>query len=479
MTGWLWAMLALPWLAALALVMIGHRWRSLPQALPLVGVFCLCGLLAVGRYVGGGTDAAPERGAWLRLDAIALPFVINLLLVSLGAVCYALGYWRPGRAAHLRAALMLIFIGSMLGTLISSHMVLFLVFWEGMLLSSCLLMAGWGDGPRIGPITLQYFLVTQAASFLLLVGVAWSLTQTGEASRVGLPARLAHTALGHRQWIAAIMFVGFGIKLAIAPLHVWLPDAHSIAPMPVTILLAGAMLSMGAYGMLRFPVAILGAEGMSWAQGPLMALALASQIYGAVLCMAATDVKRLVAYSSVSQMGYVLFGIATLTTEGMAGGIMHVINHGILKALLFMAVGLMMQATGRRQIGQLGGLYATLPVASCALWVGAIALTDVPPFCAFHSERLILTAGLVSAFPWAGYLAFAAPLFTTAYAMRLAARGTLGQAKPDLQIGATALAMRLATAAFALLALIAGLFPAPLYRWAFAASAQLTQTGGW
>ena len=148
MMGWLWAMLALPWSAALALALIGHRWRSLSQALPLAVMLCLCGLLAAGRYVGGGADTSPEQGAWLRLDAIALPFVINLLLVSLGAVCYALGYWRPSRAEHWRAALMLIFIGSMLGTLMSNHLILFLVFWEGMLLASSLLMAGWGDGPR-------------------------------------------------------------------------------------------------------------------------------------------------------------------------------------------------------------------------------------------------------------------------------------------------------------------------------------------
>ena len=237
------------------------------------------------------------------------------------------------------------------------------------------------------------------------------------------------------------------------------------------------MLSLGAYGMLRFPVTLLGRHADGTIQILLLLIGLLSQWYGGVLSLAATDIKRLVAYSSVSQMGYVLFAVATLTPLGMAGAIFHIIGHGLLKATMFMAVGLVIKGTGHRNLADLGGLRSAMPWASLALLVGALGMAGMPPLVGFHSEWMMLGGGLASAYPWLGIAAFVSPLLTAGYGLRLVARVALGTKPDGLTVQAVPRSMRWSTMAMSCLALITGVLPGVLYGWAQDAAAVLNLGG--
>ena len=468
------ALLAIPWAGGLLVAVLPRHRGKLAGAVALMAA--IGSTLALGVVLGrGGVETELfVRRAWirdtgvglaLRLDALALPFVVVVLGVSVFAIAYGLGYLRGKRDLTLCYALILGFMGSMLGSVLSANVFLFLVFWESMLVTSSLLLAGWGEGQKVGPITLKYFIYTQVGSLLLLVCMA-RLAGLARSTRIeDIMVAVSRLTVGQRAGVASLLLVGFCVKMAIFPLHTWLPDAHSIAPMPVTIMLAAAMLSMGAYGILRFPLALLGVEAMALIQLPLMLFALVSQVYGALMCLACRDIKRLVAYSSVSQMGYVLFAYASLTPKGIAGGTFHVISHAIVKSALFMGVGLIIHRTGRRRIDELGGLSQAMPRVAAGMAIGAIAIAAVPPFCGFHGEWMIVLGGLTSTYPLLGYLELLAPVMTAAYAIRFAVQLALGPQPEGLETRDSPLAMRWSFYLLLALALLVGIIPGPIYGW--------------
>ncbi|MFH1085956.1 MAG: proton-conducting transporter membrane subunit, partial [Chloroflexota bacterium] len=237
-----------------------------------------------------------------------------------------------------------------------------------------------------------------------------------------------------------------------------------------------AMLSMGGYGLLRFVWQLMGRAIMLRLQVALLIAALVSEIYGALMCLAATDIKRIVAYSSVSQMGYFLFGLASLTPWGVSGAVLQIMTHGILKALLFMAVGIIIRASGQREIGRLGGLSARLPGAVTCVFLGAAGLAGVPPLVGFHSEWMILSGGLRSGYVLLGLLEFGIPVFTAAYGLWLALRLGLGTPR-ELPLAPVHPAMRWSSYAVALGALGLGVLPGPLYGLATEAAALLMRAG--
>ena len=470
---WLLVLVGSPWVGGVILALFGRRWGRLNGLL----AFCAAAVSALAIAIGSDLGREPDlilSWPWipsmdiafaLRLDALSFPFAVNVLVVSLVAISYGWGYLRTAARVHLTYALLLGFMGSMLGTLLSEDVFLFFMFWESMLVTSSLLLAGWGEGKRVAQVTLKYFIYTQVGSLLILVSLVLLVANTGSSSLAVIPTQLSRLSQVQMTTLTALLLVGFCVKLAVFPLHTWLPDAHAVAPMPVTVMLAAAMLGMGAYGILRFPIATLGVASLRSLQLPLMIVALASEVYGALMSLASRDIKRIVAYSSVSQMGYVLFGLASLTARGIAGATFHIINHGILKALMFMGVGLIIRGTGRRRIDALGGLSNHMPKVVLGLGIGAIAISGMPPFCAFHSEWMIFSAGLSSPYPVLGYLELLAPLLTAAYALWFVFRLAFNPVPPDLVVGQNPRAMRWSFYLLVVAGLLVGLYPSPVYRW--------------
>lgn len=401
----------------------------------------------------------------LHVDWLTLPFLVTEAVVTLVAVIYGWGYHRTDERSGYFYALLLLFAVGMSGTTMADDMVLFFVFWELMLIASALLILVWGDDERRGPIALKYFIFTHAGSLTVLVGLIILYNATGSdtfsvlRAGVSLEPGLMRTVIG-------LFLVGFCVKMAIFPVHLWLPDAHTVAPMPVTIMLAAAMLSMGAYGILRFPMSIFSVADMAPFALPMMVGGLFSEIYGALMALAEEDIKRIIAYSSVSQMGYILFGLGTMNAAGITGATLHVIYHAIVKALLFMVVGLVIRATGRRNIDELSGLGSRIPVVAACAAIGALGIAGMPPLGIFNSEWMIFSGGFHTQHIGVSIVTLFGSLLTVVYALWFTGRIFLGNPKEELQVVTPPLAMLITTVAVTVLLIVEGLFPAPLFDWA-------------
>ena len=408
----------------------------------------------------------------LHCDWITFPFLLTETIVTLLAIVYAWGYHHADERTPVFYALLLLFGVGMSGTTLADDMVLFYTFWELMLIASAVLILVWGDTSADGPsprvVVLKYFLVTHLGSLLVLVALLTIYNTVGtdsfSALRQGLqlPAEIIPV-------VTCFFLVGFGVKMAVFPLHIWLPDAHTVAPMPVTIMLAAAMLSMGTYGILRFPFSLFTRDQLIGFALPMMIVGVVSEIYGALMALAERDIKRVIAYSSVSQMGYILFGLGTLTHNGVAGATLHVIYHGIVKALLFMVTGIIVHSTGRRKLDDLGGLRHRLPVTTVCAAIGLLAIAGTPPLCIFDSEWMIFSGGFGT-----GYLALAAvaivgSLLTVAYALWFFGRLFFGEVPDGLETQAYPRAHHLAllvpTVFLTVLTVVEGLLPAPVFGW--------------
>jgi len=469
-----------PVIVALALLIFPRRLRPVARwlaagaaALSLAAMFALIPALYRGEVPAIALTWIPAAGIEfdLHIDWLTLPFAITEGAVTLLAIFYAWGSEADDSRSSYFYGLLLLFAVGMAGTTLADGMVLFYTFWELMLIASCALILAWGHtangGRSLRAVTLKYFIFTHLGSLLVLVALVILYDATGtdrfSALRAGVSLAPAMTTT-----VIAFFLVGFCVKMAIFPLHLWLPDAHTVAPMPVTIMLAAAMLSMGAYGVLRFPLSIFTMADVQPFALPMMILGVFSEIYGALMALAERDIKRIIAYSSVSQMGYILFGIGTLTYHGLAGATLHVIYHAIVKALLFMIVGLIIHATGRRHIDELGGLARRMPVvAACAL-IGILAIAGAPPLCVFDSEWMIFAGGLETPYITLSVITAFGSLLTVVYALWFGSRIFLGQDPASVSDPVPfklPLAMVAPMVLLAALAIIEGLFPAPLFDW--------------
>jgi len=408
----------------------------------------------------------PDAGIEFRLhvDWLTLPFLVTEAAVTLIAITYSWGYHHKDERTSVFYALLLLFGLGMSGTTLADGMVLFYVFWELMLVASSVLILMWGDGERRGPIALKYFIFTHLGSLLVLVGLIVLYDAAGtdafSALRAGVDLNPGLTGT-----IIGLFLVGFSVKMAVFPVHLWLPDAHTVAPMPVTIMLAAAMLSMGTYGILRFPLSIFGRAEVTAFALPMMIGGLLSEVYGALMALAERDIKRIIAYSSVSQMGYILFGLGTLTAEGITGATLHVVFHAIVKALLFMGAGWVITSTGRRDITELGGLAKRMPLAAICTGLGALAIAGMPPFCIFDSEWMIFSGGFHTAHIGLSVVTLLGSLLTVVYAAQLIMGIFFGSEPEGLTVKRPHWAIVVPTALLTALALIEGIFPAMLFDW--------------
>ena len=472
-TIWLVTILGAPIAAALLLFLLHERgvrvagWiAGLAATLSLAGVFLLLPALRRGDVPALSFQWIPAANIRmsLHLDWLTFPFLVTEAVVTLLAVVYTWGYHRPDDRTPAFYALLMLFGVGMSGTTLADDMFLFYIFWELMLVASCALIVIWGEGERRGAVALKYFIFTHLGSLMVLVGLLMLYDATGSGSFSALRAGVT-LAPGLVVTVTTFFVVGFCVKMAIFPLHLWLPDAHAVAPMPVTIMLAAAMLSMGTYGILRFPLSIFSPAQMAPFAVPMMIAGIVSEIYGALMALAERDIKRIIAYSSVSQMGYILFGLGTLTYDGIAGATLHVIFHAIVKALLFMGVGLVVHATGRRRITELGGLGSAMPLVALCTGTGALAIAGMPPLCIFDSEWMIFAGGFHTAHIGLSILTLFGSLLTVAYALWFVGRIFFGTRPEGLTIDRLPWAMVAPTVLLAALSLIEGVFPAPVFDW--------------
>jgi len=294
-------------------------------------------------------------------------------------------------------SLYLAFSMGMLGTVLATNLIEFYVFFELMLVPSFFLIAFYGYGAR-RRIALMFFFWTHAGAVVLLLGL---LAMGFFAGGFDYETVRANAANIPAHWLPLIIFalvIGLGVKLAAFLLHIWLPYAHAEAPTPVSALLSPAMIGIGAYGLLRLWMELLGGTGTYEQYNLYINMwGLATMIYGGAMALMQDDIKRVLAYSSISQMGYILFGLGSESILGISGGTMMYVTHGLGKAILFMMAGSIIMQTGTRSMAKLGGLAGKMPYTATIAMIGALTIIGIPPTSGFMGEWILFNGVLQTA----------------------------------------------------------------------------------
>jgi NADH-quinone oxidoreductase subunit M len=402
----------------------------------------------------------------LAINWLSLIFLLTEVLVTLAAMIYSLGEKTGEKNSNYYYALLLLFSLGMSGTTLANDVFLFYVFWELMLVASVLLILLWGHGEIRFKVALKYFIITHLGSLMVLVCLVTLYINFGTANLSELTQQASTLGQNLQVFLTLFFLIGFSVKMAIFPLHIWLPDAHTVAPMPVTIILAAAMLSMGTYGILRFPFSLFSSDVLQNFAIWMMIGGLISEVYGALMALAEKDIKRIIAYSSVSQMGYILFGLGTLTASGMQGSILHVVYHAIVKALLFMVVGIVISVARERDINKISGLGSKFPALCVCAAIGVLGISGMPPLGIFNSEWMIFSGGFESNISIGLTVAtLIGSILTVIYGLRFFGGIFFGEPKPaDLSKSAPR-ALVIPTIAVTAFLIIEGLMPGPLMAW--------------
>lgn len=415
---------------------------------------------------GAGTVQFFETHVWnprlgssfsLGLDGFSLPLVLLATLLTWVAVLASASI-RTG--AKLYFLLLLMLEAGMLGVFIARDWSLFYVFWEATLIPLFFLIERLG-GKNRQQAALNFVLYTMGGSVFMLVALLLLYDGApGHSFDMGAMAQGARSLpLATQMFIFAGLFIGFAVKMPVVPLHGWLPLAHVEAPSPVSILLSGVLLKMGAYGLIRATEAL--PDAVAALQNWLATLAFVSLLYGGVLAWRQRDLKSMVAYSSIAHMGVVLLGIAALNVAGLTGAIMQMVAHGLVAGLLFLLIGLLYERTHTRDIADYESLITLMPRFAFFTVLGLVAAIGLPGTAGFVAELQTLIGGFAR---WGGWVALLSlsVLVSAAYAVRTIGRLCTGPTSaamcnvPDISRSELAAAAVLAVGIIAL-----GFFPAP------------------
>ena len=475
------ALLVVPAVGALVLLVAGRRADAWAVRF---GVVVSSAVLVLSVAVAGAFDRAdparlqgvvdapwvPQLGLRFHVgvDGISLPLVVLTALLTALCAAYGLRHLpEPGRPRALTGLLLLLEVG-LLGTFLAQDLLLFFVFFEVVLAPMYFVIAVWGSAGRERAAT-TFILYTVLGSIVMLLGFLLVWARTGTTDLV-LLAQRGGAGMPRAVQLVAVLAIGLGlaVKAPMWPLHTWLPDAHTAAPTVGSVLLAGVLLKMGTYGMVRILVPAL-PEGMALVAPWLGALGVVGIVYGSLACLAQRDLKRLVAFSSVGHMGFVLLGIATLTPIGINGALYANVAHGVITGLLFFLVGGVKDRHGTTDLAQLPrSLYARAPRLGSLLALAAVASLGLPGLAGFWGEFLAMAgafrpAAVLHRSTFLVLLALAAlgTVLTAYYLLRVVRRVDQGDGSGPLVADVDAVEAT-AWVPLAVLAVLLGLLPGVL-----------------
>jgi NADH-quinone oxidoreductase subunit M len=336
---------------------------------------------------------------------------VNLWLVLLTTLLLPIAVWISRSMIKERQrsffALLLLFEFGLIGVFSALDLFVFYVFWEVALVPMYLMVGGWG-GARRGPAAVKFFVYTMLGSVLMLGSIIFLHSQTGTFDYVetlnGLMSGRVSLSSTQQLLLFLGFFAAFAVKVPIFPLHTWLPNAYAEAPMPATFLLAAVMSKMGAYGLIRYCLPLFPA-GSQRCAGWVALLAIVGIIYGALLALIQPNIKRLIAYSSVSHLGFIVLGIFTFCQQGADGAVYQMLAHGISTGSLFLLAGYLEQRRGSLEIADFGGVATPAPGLATAFMIAMLASIGLPLLCNFVGEYLVLQGAALTKFSWAVWAA--------------------------------------------------------------------------
>jgi len=390
----------------------------------------------------------------LFVDGISVSIALTSLVLILAAALFSVNYMEGKKNLPVYYALLSLLSVGLVGVFITSNLLLFYFCWELMLVPAYFIVGGWGYRESYRA-AFKLFIFTHAGAVFVLLGIGAIYMFTGTTDMFQAQTLLATKAPDLVRWILIALTAGFAVKMAIVPVHMWLPDAHSEAPATMSALLSGVIISAGAYAILRLSLGVVfPAVGVAFGVDFLHALTIfgvISAFFGSLIALVETDIKRIIAYSSIAHMGYVMFGlslfpialargetVAFVSAVAITGTVLHLVSHAMSKGLLFLTAGGVMHQTEKRDVNEMGGLAGKMPFTAVTSTIAALSIAGTPPFACFISEFLIFVGAFeiinVDGFyllPTAFMLI--ATVLSLAYSLRFVSKVFLGQPKVTVE----------------------------------------------
>jgi len=405
----------------------------------------------------------------LFVDGISVSIALISLILILSVAIFSINYMEGKQNLPAYYALLSMLSIGLVGVFITSNLLLFYFCWELMLVPAYFIVGGWGYREPYRA-AFKLFVFTHAGAVFVLLGIGALFMLTGSTDMFQVQNALMSADPEIVKWILLSLTGGFAVKMAIVPVHMWLPDAHSEAPSTMSALLSGVIISAGAYAVLRlslgtvFP-SVMGTEfGVTFLHG-LAFFGVFSAFFGSLIALVENDIKRIIAYSSIAHMGYVMFGLSLFPfSEATTGTVLHLVNHAVSKGLFFLTAGTIMHQLNLRDIRKMGGLAGKLPLTATTSIIAALSIAGTPPFAIFISEFLIFVGAFQvittdSFYLLPTFLMLVATVLSLSYSLRFVSNVFFGQSKTEGKVHAVPIFMKIALVILALIVILLGIWP--------------------
>lgn len=455
-----------PLLAAFLIALVPFKREMLAVTVALtagvllvpISLYSLFRIIPAREVYNVGGWAAPY-GIVLVLDALSAFMLVMVSIIALTSLLFSVRYIRHLSRDWKYYALFMLLLAGMNGVIITGDLFNLFVFMEVALLSAISLVAYGGRAEEF-EASFKYAVMGALSSTLILVGIAFTYSKASTLTMSGISDALTGDDQGFVLWVGALFLAGFGLKAAAMPFHAWLPDAHSSAPAPISSMLSGVFIkALGIYTLIRIFFTVLGAPPVFMTA--FLVLGAVSIIVGVLLAIAQWDMKRLLAYHSISQIGYILLGMGLATPLGLLGAVFHLFNHAVFKSLLFYNAGAVEMALGTRDLKRMGNLRRVLPVTSGTSMVASLSIAGIPPFNGFFSKVIIIIAAVQAGEPFYAILAVIGSLLTLASFMKVQSYGFRGRREVEAVKAEIGWGMNAAMISLAVLCLLSSLLIVP------------------
>jgi multicomponent Na+:H+ antiporter subunit D len=426
--------IAIPLAAAFFIPMVSVALKWAPDLLAnvVMAVLAAMAFLTIGQagiYHLGGWGA--HLGIDLRLDGLTTLMLIVIDSIGLAMAIFSVQYMTRYTSKLRYYSIFLCLIAGLNGIVLTGDLFSIYIFMEIVAISSYALVAFGCEHDEL-EAAFKYAVLGTVASAFILIGIALLYAMLGTLNLADMAVQLAAGGMNRPLTAALGLFLcGFGLKAALIPFHAWLPDAHPSAPAPVSALLSGVVIkTAGIYVLSRLVFNVFSVQLVPGLLSILLLLGVVSMIVGGLLAIGQWDMKRLLAYSSISQIGYIVMGLGLGTPLGLTGALFHMLNHSVFKSLLFLNAGAVEYATGSRDLRHLGGLSRRMPFTANMTLLGSMAISGIPPLNGFWSKLIIVLACIESGRPWLALAAVAMSLVTLVAVLKMQKNAFYDEAKP-------------------------------------------------